>query len=642
MCGICGIYNYRDGEPVSQTTIRDMTAAMVHRGPDDDGFHFAGALGLGMRRLSIIDLEGGAQPIASEAGTHVTVCNGEIYNFRELRAELAAHGHIFRTRSDTEALVHAYEQWGFAFLTRLNGMFGLALWDAAERTLVLARDPYGIKPLYYHDTGGTIRFASEIKSLLCDPAVPRAVDPLGLDLYLSFSYVPSPRTAFAGIHRLPPGYALVCTPRGCALRRYHIAAPTAMDSRDEAALVEELRELIAAAVRRQMVADVPVGALLSGGVDSTTTATLMARLAEQPIDTFTVGFAGHHRLDETAYARATARRLGSRHHDIVISADEYVGFLPRAVWYLEDLVATDSTLAYSRVCELAATTVKVVLTGQGADEPFAGYPRHLGERYGWLLRGAPPALLDGVARVLVARLPRNERLKRAVRSLGTRDPLARMVAVWTVVDAEQKGRLYAPGLQPHDEPELPTALWGAEVSHLDGLSQMLYMDSRLSLADNLLLYGDKLAMAVSLEARVPLLDLELMRFVERVPAALKIRGRTQKYLLRKAVSAWVPEEVLRRKKIPFQSPLDAWLRSDLTTQVRELLLDREAATAHYFNASAVDQMIRQHVAGREDHKRVLLDLIVFELWHQQFIRASSARLRSAILPVSPGVRKGNV
>ena len=630
MCGICGIYHYGSSEPASEPLVREMTAAIRHRGPDDEGFLFDGQLGMGMRRLSIIDLEGGAQPIASESGRHVTVFNGEIYNFRDLRAELETFGHLFRTRADTESVVHAYEQWGFASLARLNGMFGIALWDAADRTLILARDPYGIKPLYYHDDGLTLRFGSEIKSVLCDAAVPRRVDTGALDLFLTFSYVPSPNTAFEGIHKVPPGHALVCGPRGCTLRRFHFAVPRDLDRRDEATLVAELRELIAAAVRRQMVADVPVGALLSGGVDSTAIATIMSRLTERPIDTFTVGF-HRHELDETARARETARRLGSHHHEIVISADDYAEFLPRAVWHLEDLVATDSTLAYYRVCQLARRSVKVVLTGQGADEPFAGYPRHLGERYGWVWRGLPAAARDGAARTLVERLPRNDRLKRAVHSLGTRDSLARMLAVWTIVDADLKQRLYLPDARPTDRSASATSIWGPDVRHLDGLSQMLYMDARLSLADNLLVYGDKMSMAVSLEARVPFLDLELMSFVERVPPHLKIRGLTRKYILRQAVRKWVPRDVLERKKVPFESPIDRWLRADLTQHVRELLLAGDSACMQYFRRETVEGMVAQHVSGREDYRRALLSLIVFELWHDQFIRPSSASLHAGLL-----------
>jgi asparagine synthase (glutamine-hydrolysing) len=637
MCGICGVYGYGTDEPVDRTLVREMTAVITHRGPDDDGYHFDGSLGLGMRRLSIIDLEGGAQPIAADNGSWV-VFNGEIYNFQELRAELEAHGHRFRTRTDTETIVRGYEQWGFSVLERLNGIFGIALWDARERTLLLARDPYGVKPLYYRDDGATVAFGSEIRSILCSPEVPRSVDSDALDAFLTFTFVPSPATAFDGISKLPPGHALVCTSDGCRLRRFHFAVPEHLDRRDEDSLVAELQDLIEAAVHRQMVADVPVGALLSGGVDSTAVATIMSRVAAEPIDTFTVGFSGGSALDELGYARETARRIRSRHHELVITAGEYADFLPRSVWHLEDLVATDSTLAYYKVCEMARRTVKVVLSGQGADEPFAGYPRHLGERYGWVLRGLPAVVQANVVRPLVAALPRNERLKRAVRSLSDPDVRKRMVAVWTVTDADQKRRLYARGQQPAEATGDAAGTWEAEVRHLDGLSQMLYCDARFSLADNLLLYGDKMSMAVSLEARVPLLDLELMRFAETIPPALKIRGRTRKYILKQAVRRWVPDDVLRRKKIPFESPIDHWLRNELSDHTAELLLSPGSACRERFDPATVHGLIADHVGGRQDNKRILLALIVYELWYQQFIEPSSTALRRTMgLPAGAGV-----
>jgi asparagine synthase (glutamine-hydrolysing) len=631
MCGICGIFNYRSGQPASQALLGDMTAAIAHRGPDDDGHYFDGALGMGMRRLSIVDLEGGAQPISGEDGCVTTVFNGEIYNHPELKTRLEGRGHVYRTRADTETVVHAYEEWGFGALRQLNGMFGIAIWDAGQQQLVLARDPYGVKPLYYRDDGYTLRFASEIRSILCDPSVPREVDPEALDHFLSFTFVPAPRTGFAGILKMPPGHALVCTRDGCSLRRFHEVIPTALLDDDEEALVERLRGLIVRAVDRQMMSDVPVGALLSGGVDSTAIASIMTEVAGGPIDTFTVGFSGQHDLDETLFARETSQRLGSRHHEVIVSADDYADYLPQAVWHLEDLVATDSTMAYAQLCRLARESVKVVLSGQGADEPFAGYPRHLGERYGGWLRAAPSPVFSGMIAPAVELLPRNERLKRAVRSLGSRDPAARMAAVWTIVDSNMKQRLYLPGRRPADTTEAAAAVWQADVKHLDGLTQMLYVDSRFSLADNLLLYGDKLSMAVSLETRVPLLDLELMRFVESLSPRMKIRGLTRKYLLRRAVATWVPREVLQRKKIPFQSPIDRWLRSDLTDRVREALLRPDSACAEFFQRDVLNRMIDDHVVGREDYKRALLAFIVFELWHEQFVRPSGGELRHRIL-----------
>jgi asparagine synthase (glutamine-hydrolysing) len=622
MCGICGIYNHATGEPADENLVRTMTAAMMHRGPDDDGFLLDGSLGLGMRRLSIIDVEGGAQPIANEDETVKVLLNGEIYNFQDLRRELESYGHVFRTRSDTEVVVHAYEQWGFDALVRLNGMFGLAIWDARERRLVVARDPFGVKPLYWWGAGGTLAFASEVKPLLSHPRVRREVDRTSLAAFIELTYVPAPRTAFAGIEKLVPGHALVCTPDGISPRRFVRGAPRPRPHLSEPALIHELRDRITRAVRRQMVADVPVGVMLSGGVDSASVATLMTQCGGRPIETFTVGFAGDFAHNELEAARETARRIGSNHHDVTVSASEFDEFLPRSVWWMEEPVATSQTLPYFRVCELAREHVTVVLTGQGADEPFAGYPRHLGERYGRLYRALPESLRRHALAPLVRRLPRNEQLKRAVASLDVADPLERMHAVYRVMDRDLERRLLRAPAPADGADGYSIALWQRDVGALDDLSKMLYVDARTSLADNLLLYGDKMAMAVSLEARVPFLDLELMALAESLPAAMKIRGRNQKRILKKAMEGWLPPRLVNRKKIGFTTPIDQWLRTDLRTQVEERLLSEGSACREYFDPDTVRGMVLDHTQGRHDHKRSLFTLLTFEIWHDLFIRPS--------------------
>ena len=627
MCGICGIYHYGSGRPVDERLLREMTSSLIHRGPDDDGFHVDGPLGLGMRRLSIIDLEGGAQPIWNESGTVAVVQNGEIYNFRELRRELEGHGHVFRTQSDTEVTVHAYEQWGVDGLSRLNGMFGLAIWDAARGRLVIARDPFGIKPLYHWDDGGTVLFGSEIRALLCSPDVPRDVDTEALAEFVGLTYVAAPRTAFKGIGKLLPGHALVYDENvGGRVERFQSMVPRPRTSSSEAELVEELQEAIAGAVRRQMVADVPIGVLLSGGIDSATIATAMTEVVGAPIDTFTVGFGDDFPEDELELARDTAHRIGSRHHELVISSDEYAEFLPRSIWHLEEPVATTSTLAFYRVSALAREYVKVVLTGQGADEAFGGYPRHLGERYGHLYRALPSAVRLRALTPLVERLPRNERLKRAVRSLGIDDPSQRMRRVRSVVDERVESELM--GEWARNGRDGGDAVWQADVAGLDPLDAMLYVDARTSLADNLLLYGDKMSMAVSLEARVPFLDLALMELAESVPGRLKIRGRNQKRILKKAIARWVPQHVIGRRKVGFATPVDGWLRGVLRRQVEERLLSEGSGCRRYFRPDAVRRLLDEHASGRHDHKRILFSLLTFEIWHEQFIapaRWSSTR-----------------
>jgi asparagine synthase (glutamine-hydrolysing) len=621
MCGICGISNYGNDAPVDESTLRRMTAAMTHRGPDDDGFHVDGSTALGMRRLSIIDLAGGAQPVTNEDGTIWVVSNGEIYNFRELRRELEARRHVFRTRSDTEVIVHAYEEWGIEAFARLNGMFGAAVWDASERQLVLARDPYGIKPLYCWHDASTLAFASELRSLFCHPRIRRAVDVRGLHQFLGLTFVPSPRTAFEGVTKVIPGHLVVCNRKGVRVERFHRQPPEPLEEAEDA-LVERLRHELALAVERQMISDVPIGVMLSGGTDSTAVAGIMSRAGDERLETFTVGFDGRFAMNELEPARQTARRLGASHHEVLITGAEFSDFMPTAIRHLEEPIATTSALAFYKVCELAREHVKVVLTGQGADEPFAGYPRHLGERYGGAYRALPGPLRRGIIAPLIAALPRNEQLKRAVSSLATDDEIARLARVYTVLDDGLRRELSA-GDAADEELTAAIERWHGDAAKLDPLGKMLYVDARLPLADNLLIYADKMSMAVSLEARVPFLDLELMKLAESIPARFKIRGRRQKAILKEAIAEWVPRDVVRRKKVGFATPVDEWLRGEMGASLRERLLDRDSACSTYLRADAIDRMTREHETGRHDHKRILFSLLTFEIWHEQFIAPST-------------------
>jgi len=618
MCGVCGICNYGSQVKADGRTVSRMTSALTHRGPDDDGFYADGALALGMRRLSIIDLAGGAQPIANEDGSVRVISNGEIYNFRELRRELEAHGHDFATRSDTEVIVHAYEEWGLGAFARLNGMFASALWDASERTLVLARDPFGIKPLYYWHDGSTLAFASELKALFCHPGVRRAVDFRGLSAFLTLTFVPSPRTAFEHVSKLLPGHLLTCNRHGLRVEAFHRSIPAPFDESEET-LVERLQDVMARAIERQMVADVPVGVMLSGGIDSAMVATIMSQVSSAPIQSFTVGFSDDFSKNELEPARWTADRLGATHHEIVISSDEFLEVLPQSVWHLEEPIATTAAFAFYRVCQLARQYVKVVLTGQGADEPFGGYPRYLGESYGWVYRGLPPFLRRGLLAPLIERLPRNERLKRAARSLATSDEVERLAKVYAVLDEDLQRELLRNDSSANSDVASAITRWHPDAERLDPVGKMMYVDARFSLADNLLLLADKLSMAVSLETRVPFLDLELMEVAESIPSSMKIRHGKQKVILKRAMAKWLPDEVLRRKKIGFNTPVDGWFRGKINSVVKDQLLDEGSACRTYFRPEVVARMIREHEAGRNDHKRILFSLLTFELWHQQFI-----------------------
>jgi asparagine synthase (glutamine-hydrolysing) len=601
-----------------------MTDAMNHRGPDDRGVRVDGALGLGMRRLSIIDLEGGHQPIANEDGTVHVVVNGEIYNFRELRTELEGKGHVFRTRSDSEIPLHAYEEWGVDALARLNGMFGLAVWDGPRRRLVLARDPFGVKPLYYRDTGNELSFGSEVRAILADRSVARSVDPTGLELFLMLRFVPSPWTAFRGIRKLQPGYALVADAAGCRSIRFHTPKFRDLSKERPDAIAEELSVRICAAVDRQRLADVPVGVLLSGGVDSTAIASIMRYVTGTPPKAFTVGFAGGFDRDERAAAHETAVRLGAEHYEVELSSAEFAALLQESVVQLEEPIATSSTLPLLQVCRLARDHVKVVLTGQGADEPFGGYSRHVGERWGRALRAIPPSFRRGVLDPIVRSLPRSERLKRAFRSLGSDSVSERLCSVYSIFGADELRRLMLEESRASGAVEEIIETWQRDVIDQDGLAQMLYVDARFSLPDNLLLYTDKISMAVSLEARVPFLDLELMEYAESIPSELKVHRGTGKWILKKAIQQWLPSGLSARPKISFDTPISEWLRHGQLAAIEERITDRSSACNNWLDLEEVKRLFAEHRTGRRDHHWKLFTLITLEMWYDAVIlRAGS-------------------
>ena len=621
MCGIVGWY-HAHGAQDEAVMLKRMLSALVHRGPDDEGEYLEGPVALGSRRLSIIDVQGGHQPIGNEDQTVWVVLNGEIYNFLELRRELEAKGHVFATRTDTEVIVHGYEEWGEKCIGRLNGIFGLAIWDSRNHRLLLARDHFGVKPLYYHDDGRRLTWASEIKALLVDPTIPRAVDLHALDLYLTFRFVPSPHTMFAQIRKLRPGHLLIKDDRECRVERY-FRADTACDDRlTEQDWIALLQERLEAAVRRQMMSDVPIGALLSGGVDSGAVVAIMSGLTNQSIRTFTVGFEDGNDVNELEEARRTAAIFGTNHEDILLTSIDYRQLLQKVTWHLDEPIATSSALAMYSVCKLAGEYVKVVLTGQGADEPFAGYPRHFGERYGSLYRGLSVGVREHMVRPLIEGLPRCDSLKRGVRSLGTENVTERFAQIYEDFSETMKATLWRPemiGCQGSKRAYDVIDYWRQGVESLDPLVQMSYVDARLSLSDDLLTYGDKMSMAASIEARVPFLDVHYMRAAEAVPSSLRIRGRTQKYIHKKAIAKWLPPEVIGRRKRGFETPIDRWFRSELSGYVRTMLLSEEAACSLYFKPSAIEALFSEHVSGRQNHQKRLFALLMFELWHRQFI-----------------------
>jgi asparagine synthase (glutamine-hydrolysing) len=628
MCGIAGVYSFRDAPPPDFRRIRRMTTTLRHRGPDDEGYCVRGPIALGHRRLSVIDPAGGRQPMTNESEHLWLVCNGEIYNFRELRQQLEARRHRFRSRSDNEVIVHAYEEWGDDCVLHLNGMFAFALWDAFQRRLLLARDHFGIKPLYFASTGSELVFGSEIKAVLASGLLTPAIEPATLELFLHYRFVPSPATLLRGVSRLPPGHRVVCDHRGARCERYWSPVPQPIAGMEEPQYVEVLRTRLQAAVQRQLISDVPVGAFLSGGVDSSAITALMARSGNR-VSTFCVGFPGDEPLSELAAAREVATWLGTDHHEVTLSAREFADELPACIRHLEEPTTTTSIVPFFALSRLAGGMVKVVLTGQGADEPFGGYHRYLGERYGAWYRKLPGLLRDGVLAPLVERVAGQERLKRAVRSLGNSDEATRFLALYALLPEPQMERLLGEGSRlSADELLAPIERWRQGVQHLDALSQLMYVDARLSLADDLLLYADKMAMAWSLEARVPFLDVDLMELAESVPAALKLKGLERKYIHKRVVSAWLPDQIVKRRKMGFGVPTARWFRDDLRGFVRDVLLAPSAAWRRYFTPAGVEGILRAHEKGEENCERQIFALLTVELWHREFMRtplAASAR-----------------
>ena len=625
MCGIAGIFQL-NGWAVDVERLRRMTEVIAHRGPDGSGHFIDGPVGLGHRRLSIIDLEGGSQPISNEDDSLQVVFNGEIYNFIELRAELEAAGHRFKTRSDTEVIVHAYEQWGDTCVSRFNGIFSFALWDAPRRRLFIARDHLGVKPLYYHVSDGALIFGSEVKALLAHPDCPRDVDAAALGDLFTFRYVPSPRTLFRGVGKLPPGHYMVVTAQGVETRRYWTWTPTHRGDASEAELTEAYAELVEDAVKLQLRSDVPVGLFLSSGVDSASLLALMRGKLTGPIHTFTIGFEGGERTNENADAAALARRFGSDHTEMIVTPSDYADYFERYMWDLEEPVGNETAAAFYFVSKIASSKVKVVLTGQGADEPWAGYHRYLGVKLSEYYQHLPAWLTGSVIKKVVLALPRNERLKRGVTTLDEPDLLTRFAKIYSFFTPEMRARLFngsASGTA-YGSYEARNALAALQddVRHLDAVSQMLYIDTRASLPDDLLMVNDKMSMANSIESRVPFLDRRLVEFVETLPVHYKLRFTRGKHLHKKALERWLPKSVVHRKKKGFDNPMQHWLRAKLREHVRESLFAADSSIRKYFDVDYIRQLVRLHEEGRESYMRHIYLLVSFEMWHRRFMKGS--------------------
>jgi asparagine synthase (glutamine-hydrolysing) len=632
MCGIAGFVESADaGAPssleASQELVRRMCQVIRHRGPDDEGSFVDEGIALGMRRLSIIDLSTGHQPIHNEDRTVWVVFNGEIYNFRTLRTELEAAGHRFATSSDTEVIVHAYEQWGTNAIARLRGMFALAVWDAQSRQLLLARDRIGIKPLHYTVVNGRLYFGSEIKSILEAPDVPRDLDLDALNHYLSFLYTPRDESIFRGIRKLPPGHLLTSS-RGRVHVEQYWRQPTRETFRgSEAEAVSELNSILVDAVRSHLVSDVPLGAFLSGGVDSSLVVGLMAETSGGRVKTFSIGF-DEPSFDELEHARRVARHFETDHHEFVVKPDA-VEILDSLISHFDEPFADSSAIPTWYVSEKAREHVAVVLSGDGGDELFGGYDRYLPhprvvafDRFG---RGTGRR----VAAIAAAHLPHGARGKNFFRHVA-RDARGRYLDGIRFYSHDEKCALLAPDVVAQlsvVDPEARLAQSFEPYGELPWASQMMRFDADTYLPEDVLTKVDRMSMAHSIESRVPLLDNEVVGFASALPAALKIKDGRRKHILKEVAARLLPSEILNRRKQGFAVPLAAWFRGNLRDLFADTLLSTASVTRDYFQQAFVRRLMDEHLSGRRDHSLRLWLLVVFERWHQQYVarRPGTAR-----------------
>lgn len=610
---------------------------MVHRGPDDEGHYVAGDVGLAMRRLSIIDVAHGHQPISNEDETIWIVLNGEIYNFQSLREQLQAKGHRFTTRTDTEVIVHLYEEEGLDFVRRLRGMFALALWDSTRSRLILARDRIGKKPLYLRREPTRLLFASEIKCILAADDIPRRIDPHALREYLALGYVPAPRTLFEGIEKVPAGHLLVVENGASRQKQYWDAPFAETEDRPEQEWVERVREKLLESVRIRLVADVPLGAFLSGGIDSSAVVAAMTQFSDRPVKTYSIGFQGADSFyNELPYAGVVAKAFHTDHHEIVVKP-QVAELLPKLIWHLDEPIADSALFTTYLVSKLARESVTVILSGVGGDELFGGYRRYLGDamwRYYALL---PQALRKKWLPGLLARLPQDRhsgwknslRYASAFVKSAELDSVTRYMSYVTIFSPSIQHRLLSPSLAistPACEEALNVMRAYFDRCHSsDSLNRIMYADIKTSLCDDLLALTDKTTMAASIECRAPFVDQELVELAGQIPSSLKIRGFTLKHLLKRVVEPWLPKQILHRKKRGFGAPVGAWVRNELRPLTEEMLSETQVKKRGLFDWSVVQEIVSSHNNQQSDRTDHLLALISLEAWCRIFLDGNDWR-----------------
>ncbi len=626
MCGICGITFHDHQRPVSERLLQRMCDAITHRGPDDEGIFAQQNFGIGMRRLSIIDLSTGHQPISNEDGSVWIVFNGEIYNHLELRAELEKKGHQFRTRTDTETIVHAYEEYGEDCPAKLNGMFGFAILDLRNRSIFLARDRLGIKPLYYYHDAQRFVFASELKSILQDDEVPREVNIAALDAFMTFEYVPAPLSILQGISKLLPGHSLTLKDGKIALREYWDVKFDEKE-RSEEALCEELRALFRDAVKIRLMSDVPLGAFLSGGIDSSAIVAMMSAEMNRQVKTFSIGFK-ESSYNESSFARIVSKHFNTEHHEFTIEPNA-LELTEKLVAHLDEPFGDFSIFPTYLVSKMAREHVTVALSGDGGDELFAGYDTYIANRLGNSYGKVPRALRNGLISPLVEHLPPTEKKKGLFNRIkrfdeGMRLPADLQHTRWMIfLQAAEKSKFYSERVR--------SALNGVDsYRHVRGyfdragtsdeLNRQLYVDIKSYMVDDILVKVDRMSMAASLEARVPFLDHRFVEFSATIPSNLKLKGKTTKYLLKKAMADLLPPEILGRGKEGFSIPIKNWLKTDLKPLMMDVLSQEKISNEGFFNPVHVEKLKNEHLQNKENHSHRLWAMMVFGIWQDIYLR----------------------
>jgi asparagine synthase (glutamine-hydrolysing) len=622
MCGICGIYNFGSFNPVNQALIRVMCSTMVHRGPDEEGLWIDGNIGLGHRRLSIIDLSTGQQPMSNEDGTIWIVFNGEIYNYRDINIYLKEKGHNFRTRCDTETIIHLYEEKGEDFLKELRGMFAIALWDARNKKMILARDRLGKKPLYYFLDKDRIIFASELKAILCDQTVQKEIDPTGLSDYLSFLYVPAPKTIFKKIKKLEPASYMVISKEGIRIGRYWNLSCKSDSSKSLSAYISELKEHFIDCVESRIESDVPLGAFLSGGIDSSAVVIAMSKLLNIPVNTTSIGFR-ESGFNELPYAQIVAEIAKTNHHEYILKPD-FIEYLPDIIWHLDEPFADSSALPTYLLCKMTKQNVTVALSGDGGDENFAGYSRYISAFLENHFRHISPWLSRVLIKPFLKILPEYLRGYNFLENL-TISPEQAMANTFFYFDKDLKKRIFSEPLKRELGDYSSFSFieqYFRDCDSDDLITRLEYVDVRTYLPEDILMKVDKMSMAHSLEVRAPFLDHKMVEFVFSIPSQYKLNSNGGKYILKKMLSEWLPSEILYRKKSGFAVPIDFWFRGKLKNLMENVLFEKRTLERGYFNPDCIKwlwERYQKHPFYQIDLSHHLWALFVFELWNRIYM-----------------------